>query len=64
MSEAEKEKISLILKSGIKNVAHAHDMHMSADLVEAIQQYIEQKLAKAVERAKANGRKTLQAHDF
>ena len=50
------------VKAEVKKVGK--DMRCPGDTVEAIDKMVKAKIARAVERAKGNGRKTLRAWDF
>lgn len=52
----------LVVKSKIKE--YAQDLNVSSDFAEALDKELEALIKKAVERAKANGRKTIQARDL
>jgi len=52
----------LIIKSKIKEAVP--DLQVSSDVPEALNKVVEELLKKASERAKANGRRTLQARDL
>lgn len=52
----------LIVKSKIKEVVK--DLNVGSDVADALEKEVEAILKKAAERAKANGRRTLQARDL
>jgi len=52
----------LIVKSKIK--AAVKELNVSSDVPEALNKKVEHLLKEAAERAKANGRRTLQARDL
>ncbi len=54
--------VSLIVKSKIKDAVK--DLNVAAEVAEALNKKVEQLLKEASERAKANGRRTLQARDL
>jgi histone H3/H4 len=54
----------LVVVSKVKDVISAGDMNSSGDLAEALSAVVEKKLHKAIERAKANGRKTVRPEDL
>ncbi|MBM3247770.1 DUF1931 domain-containing protein [Candidatus Pacearchaeota archaeon] len=54
--------MSLIVKAQIKE--HAKDLNVAGDFAEALDKEVATLIAKAVERAKANGRKTIQSRDL
>lgn len=53
---------NLIIKSNIKQAVN--DLNIAGDVAEALNQKVTELLEKAVERAKANQRKTLYARDL
>jgi len=54
--------VDLIVKSKIKEAVP--DLNVASDVAEALNKKVEQLLQEAAERAKANGRRTLQARDL
>jgi histone H3/H4 len=52
----------LVVKSKIKE--HAEGLNVAGDFADALDKEIEALIKKAVERCKANGRKTCQARDL
>jgi histone H3/H4 len=56
-------KEMLIVGTKVKNYIKDKDMMSSADVLDAVNDAVYDVLAKAVERAKANGRKTVQGRD-
>lgn len=52
----------LIVKSGVQE--RLSDNHISADLYEALEQEVADLLEEAANRAEANDRKTVMAHDL
>ncbi|HKM50416.1 MAG TPA: DUF1931 domain-containing protein [Candidatus Bathyarchaeia archaeon] len=54
--------MALVVKSAIRT--HLKDMRASGDFFEALDKHLADELAKAVARAKANGRKTLRPEDI
>ena len=54
--------VDLIVKSKVKEAAK--DLNVSSDVPEALNKKVLKLIDEAVERAKANGRRTLQARDF
>ncbi len=52
----------LVVKSKIKEAVQ--DLNVSSDFSEALDKTVDELVQKAVERAKANGRKTVQARDL
>lgn len=55
---------SLVVASKIKALIGKSGLRSSGDLVEALSAHIEQKLKRAMERAKANGRQTIRPEDL
>ena len=56
--------MAYVKKSEIKEFARGRDVRVSAEFFDALDAVIEWHLKKAVERAEANGRKTLKAADL
>ena len=56
--------MSYVVASKLKELVKKHGMMSSGDLADAASAMLESAIKKAVERAKANGRKTVRAHDF
>jgi histone H3/H4 len=54
----------LIVASKVKEFIGKADMNSSGDLAEALSGKVEHKLTRAIERAKANGRKTVRPEDL
>ncbi len=54
--------IDLIVKSKIREAVK--DLNVSSDVAEALNKKVEALLREAAQRAKANGRRTLQARDL
>ena len=52
----------LIIKSKIKDAAQG--LNVAAEVLPALNKKVEQIMVEAVERAKANGRRTIQARDL
>lgn len=52
----------LVVKSKIKE--HVDDVNVSGDFADALDKEVQALIVKAVERCKANGRKTIQARDL
>jgi histone H3/H4 len=59
-----KDHSELLVKSKVKEMVKEMDMNSSADIFEALGDTVARHVTKAVERAKANGRKTLRKYDF
>lgn len=54
----------LVVTSKVKEAISKADMNCSSDTPDALSSVVEFKIKKAVERAKANGRKTVRPEDF
>jgi len=54
--------VELIVKSKIKSAVS--EMNVAGEVADALNKKVEQLLKEATERAKANGRRTLQARDL
>lgn len=54
----------LIVASKLKEAVHAQGCLTHADLLEAVSDLVYEKLARAAERAKANGRTTIRPCDI
>jgi histone H3/H4 len=54
----------LVVQSKVKETISKADMNSSGDLADALSAVVEKKLARAIERAKANGRKTVRPEDL
>jgi histone H3/H4 len=61
---AKKGKEPLVIASKAKGVLRDAGCNTSGDAFEALNGYIYWLLDQAAKRAKANGRKTVRAHDF
>ena len=59
-----KEELDLIKTSKVRESIKGVDMFMSADVTDKVNTILESLILDAVARAKANGRKTVQAKDF
>jgi histone H3/H4 len=55
-------KKALVVKSGVRSILGK--MRVSGDFWKSIDERVEWKVKRAIERAKANGRKTLRGHDL
>ena len=64
MAEQTNEKYNLIIKSNIRKALKGKIDNVAEEVEEALNRKVEQILDKAVERAKANQRKTLHARDL
>jgi len=56
-------KENLLVKAKVKDYVKDKDMMGSSDLVEAVNECVYECLDRAIERAKANDRKTVQPRD-
>jgi histone H3/H4 len=54
----------LVVQSKVKEEIGKADMNCSGDLAEALSTVVEHKIKRAIERAKANGRKTVRPEDL
>lgn len=54
----------LVVQSKIKEVAKKHDVNVSGDFADSLSKKVEGMICDAVNRAKANGRKTLRGYDL
>lgn len=52
----------LVVRSKIKD--YSEGLNVAGDFADALSKVVEQKIKRAVERAKANGRKTLKPQDL
>ncbi len=57
-------KANFVVKSMVKGAISKGKMHSSSDVVDALNMYVGWVLEQACKRAKANGRKTVRAHDI
>ena len=53
----------LVVQSKIRELVKKKKMAIGADAIKALSKEVESLVAKAIERAKANGRKTIKARD-
>ena len=53
-----------VVKSKVKEYAKSKDIRIAGDFFDSLDGVVQWKLDKAVERAKANGRKTLRGFDL
>lgn len=53
-----------VVTSKIKDAIKSHDMNTAGDAAEGLNSRVTEMVKMAVERAKANGRKTVRAVDF
>lgn len=56
--------MSLVVKSAVGEEVKKADMRMAADTYDALEKVVAGKIAKAVERAKGNNRKTIMPQDL
>lgn len=56
--------MSYVVASKVKDLVKRHDMMSAGDLSDALGKVVEDLVQKAVDRAKANGRKTVRGHDL
>lgn len=54
----------LVVQSKVKEFISKQDMNSSGDLADALSGVVEKLLTRAIERAKANGRKTVRPEDL
>ena len=55
---------TLVVQSKIREIIKAQDCSTSEEAIQAISSEVERLVAKAVERTKANGRKTVKGSDI
>lgn len=58
------DRVSYVVTSKVKDFIKSKEMNSSGDLTDALDKVMEHKLEKAVERAKANDRKTVRPSDL
>lgn len=56
--------MAVVVKSAVAEVAKSADIRVSSETYDALDNKVTEILSKAIERAKANGRKTLMAQDL
>ncbi len=56
--------MSYVVASKLKELVKKHGMMSSGDLADAVSKHLESAVAKACDRAKANGRKTVRPEDL
>jgi len=56
--------MALVVKSAVKSLLKKTKMRVSGDFWKAIDERVEWKVKRAVERAKGNGRKTIRGYDL
>ncbi|MCK4729857.1 MAG: DUF1931 domain-containing protein [Candidatus Aenigmarchaeota archaeon] len=54
----------LVVQSKIKEFAKQSDVNVGSDFSEGLSKMVEEAITKAVNRSKANGRKTLRSYDL
>lgn len=59
-----KELEVLLVGSKVKNVVKESDCNFGGDAMDGLNKWVHWLIAQATERARANGRKTVRAHDF
>lgn len=57
-------KVTLVVQSKVKDLVRKAKMKCSSDVIQAMNELITRSVTRGVERAKANGRKTLRAADL
>ena len=55
---------SLVVNSKVREFAKKEDINVSSDFGEGLSKVVEDVITKAIERVKANGRKTLRSYDL
>jgi hypothetical protein len=61
---AKKKSEPLVVASKAKAVLKKHKMNVASDALDGLNAVVQWYLDSAAKRAKANGRKTVRAHDF
>jgi len=54
----------LVVQSKVREVVKNADVNMSGDFVDALSKKVEEMIKQAINRAKANGRKTIRGYDL
>jgi len=54
----------LVVGSKVREVIKKGDMNMSGEFLDALSKKVEEEVKRAIERAKANGRKTVRENDL
>ena len=57
-------KVSYVVQSKVKELVKKGKMKCSSDVVDAVNHVVQAAVTKGIDRAKANGRKTLRASDI
>lgn len=57
-------KLALVVQSKVKELVKKNKMKCSSDVIDAVNRLVTESVSRGVERAKANGRKTLRAADI
>lgn len=61
---AKKSGVTLVVQAKVKQVIKKNKMNTASDVMGALTKVVEDNIARAVVRAKSNGRKTVRANDF
>jgi histone H3/H4 len=64
MASKASKNVSYVVQSKVKELVKKSKMKCSSDVIDAMNRVVAQHIQKGVERAKANGRKTLRAADL
>lgn len=62
--KAAKTSEQLLVISKTKEALKGHDLNVAGDAVDGLNTYVHWLIQQAADRAVANGRKTVRAHDF
>jgi len=54
----------LVVQSKVKEYAKQSDVNVGSDFSEGLSKMVEEAITKAINRSKANGRKTLRSYDL
>lgn len=63
-AKAKAEIPSLVVASRVHDILKERDLRVAGDAFDALNAEVEKLIEDAAKRASANGRKTVQAHDF
>lgn len=63
-SKKKPQKEMLLVSSKVKNALREHDVNVSAEVTEALNEVVHWYIDQAAKRAEANKRKTVRAYDF
>lgn len=55
---------SLVVQSKVKDLVRKAKMKCSSDVIDAVSRVVQNHIAKGIDRAKANGRKTVRGADL